>query len=114
MSFIVIIPARYESSRLLGKPLMDIQGKPMVEWTWMQAKKSGATRVVIATESDRVKAVCESFGAEVCLTSEHHESGTERIAEVASVLELNDDDILVNVHISFQPGATFDCFQSAH
>ncbi|MBD3612844.1 MAG: 3-deoxy-manno-octulosonate cytidylyltransferase [Hydrogenovibrio crunogenus] len=97
MSFIVIIPARYESSRLLGKPLMDIQGKPMVEWTWMQAKKSGATRVVIATESDRVKAVCESFGAEVCLTSERHESGTERIAEVASLLGLNDDDILVNV-----------------
>lgn len=97
MSFIVIIPARYESSRLPGKPLMDIEGQPMVQWTWQQAKASGASRVVIATESNDVKQVCEAFGAEVCLTSDQHQSGTERIAEVIEQLQLAEHDIIVNV-----------------
>ncbi|MDA3806831.1 MAG: 3-deoxy-manno-octulosonate cytidylyltransferase [Thiomicrorhabdus sp.] len=97
MSFTVIIPARFESSRLLGKPLKDIHGKPMIQWTWSQAKKSGAERIIIATESLEVKAVCEGFGAEVCLTAEHHQSGTERIAEVIELSGLQDDEIIVNV-----------------
>lgn len=96
-AFTIIIPARFESSRLPGKPLMDINGKPMIEWTWLQAKKSGATRIIIATESVQVKQVCESFGAEVCLTAENHKSGTERIAEVIQLAGLNDNDIIVNV-----------------
>ncbi len=97
MSFTVIIPARFESSRLPGKPLKDIHGKPMIQWTWLQAKKSGAARIIITTESLEVKAVCEGFGAEVCLTAEHHQSGTERIAEVIELSGLQDDEIIVNV-----------------
>ncbi len=97
MSFIVIIPARFESSRLLGKPLKDINGKPMIEWTWRQAHQSGAERIIIATESSEVQSVCEAFGAEVCLTGEQHQSGTERIAEVIEKMGLSDTDIIVNV-----------------
>ena len=97
MSFNVIIPARFASSRLHGKPLMDIHGKPMVYWTWQQAIQSGAARVVIATESAQVKQACLSFGAEVCLTSDQHQSGTERIAEVIDQLRLMDNEIIVNL-----------------
>lgn len=97
MSFIVIIPARFESSRLMGKPLKLIHGKPMIEWTWNQAQKAAAKRVVIATESLQVQQVCEAFGAEVCLTSARHQSGTERIAEVIELLGVSDDEIIVNV-----------------
>lgn len=97
MPFTVIIPARFESTRLPGKPLKDIHGKPMIQWTWLQAKKSGATRIIIATESMEVKNACEQFGAEVCLTAAHHQSGTERIAEVIALMELQDSEIIVNV-----------------
>ncbi len=97
MSFIVIIPARFESSRLPGKPLKAINGKPMIEWTWQQVQRSGAVRTIIATESTEVQRVCEAFGAEVCLTGDQHQSGTERIAEVIEKVGLQDDDIIVNV-----------------
>ncbi len=97
MSFSVIIPARFASTRLHGKPLLDIQGHPMIYWTWRQACQSGATRVVIATESEQVQQVCEDFGAQVCLTSAQHQSGTERIAEVIDRLALADDEIIVNL-----------------
>ncbi|WP_373018753.1 3-deoxy-manno-octulosonate cytidylyltransferase [Thiomicrorhabdus sp.] len=97
MAFTVIIPARFESSRLPGKPLMEIEGKPMIEWTWLQAKKSGANRVIIATESRDVQHICESFGAEVCLTADHHQSGTERIAEVIEIADIQGDEVIVNV-----------------
>ncbi|VAW44890.1 3-deoxy-manno-octulosonate cytidylyltransferase [hydrothermal vent metagenome] len=97
MSFTVIIPARFESSRLPGKPLKSIHGLPMIQWTWQQAQQAGADRVIIATESLEVKAVCEAFGAEVCLTGEHHQSGTERIAEVIDKMGVLDDEVIVNV-----------------
>ncbi len=97
MSFIVIIPARFESSRLPGKPLKEINGYPMIEWTWKQTQKSGAERIIIATESLEVQTVCQAFGAEVCLTGSHHQSGTERIAEVIEKTGLLDTDIIVNV-----------------
>lgn len=97
MSFTVIIPARFESSRLPGKPLKDINGQPMIYWTWQQAQKSGANRIVVATENQQVKLVCEAFGAEVCLTRSDHDSGTERIAEVIDLLNLADNEIIVNV-----------------
>jgi 3-deoxy-manno-octulosonate cytidylyltransferase (CMP-KDO synthetase) len=97
MSFSVIIPARMASSRLYGKPLLDICGQPMVYWTWQQAMKAGAERVVIATESTEVRDACEAFGAEVCLTHDRHQSGTERIAEVIDQLALPDNQVLVNV-----------------
>ena len=95
--FLVVIPARYASSRLPGKPLADIAGQTMIERVYRQAIKSGAERVVIATDDVRVQQVCESFGAEVCMTSPAHNSGTERLAEVVSLLDLADDTVVVNV-----------------
>ena len=65
--FTVIIPARYASSRLPGKPLADIAGKPMIQHVFEQAKQSGATRVIIATDNDLVAAAAKNFGAEVCM-----------------------------------------------
>lgn len=95
--FLVVIPARYASSRLPGKPLADIAGQTMIERVYSQAIKSGAQRVVIATDDARVKQACEGFGAEVCMTSPAHNSGTERLAEVVSLLDLADDTVVVNV-----------------
>jgi len=97
MSFSVVIPARYESSRLPGKPLAVIHGHPMVYWTWLHAKKAGAERVIIATESQQVADMCAKFGAEVCMTGDHHQSGTERIAEVINLCGFAEDDIIVNL-----------------
>jgi 3-deoxy-manno-octulosonate cytidylyltransferase (CMP-KDO synthetase) len=96
-AFVVVIPARYASSRLPGKPLLDIAGKPMVRHVWEQARKSAAQRVVIATDDDRILDVCGTFGAEAVLTRAEHNSGTDRLAEVADVLQLPDDAIVVNV-----------------
>jgi 3-deoxy-manno-octulosonate cytidylyltransferase (CMP-KDO synthetase) len=97
MSFVVIIPARYASSRLPGKPLKDIAGMPMIQRVWHQAVKSGASRVVIATDDSRIQSVAEQFGAEVCMTREDHVSGTDRLQEVASALQLDDSQLVVNV-----------------
>jgi 3-deoxy-manno-octulosonate cytidylyltransferase (CMP-KDO synthetase) len=97
MSFVVIIPARYASSRLPGKPLKDIAGMPMIQRVWQQAVKSGASRVVIATDDSRIQSVAEQFGAEVCMTREDHVSGTDRLQEVASALQLDDSQLVVNV-----------------
>jgi len=93
----VVIPARYASSRLPGKPLQEIAGKPMVRHVWEQACKSAAQRVVIATDDERIVAACRAFGAEVLLTRADHTSGTDRLAEVATQLGLTDDAIVVNV-----------------
>ncbi|KKL02850.1 3-deoxy-manno-octulosonate cytidylyltransferase [Rheinheimera mesophila] len=95
--FLVVIPARYASSRLPGKPLADIAGQTMIERVYRQAMKSGAERVVIATDDARVQQVCEAFGAEVCMTSPAHNSGTERLAEVVTLLGLSADTVVVNV-----------------
>ena len=96
-AFTVVIPARFASTRLPGKPLQDIAGKPMIEHVWAQAKKSSAQRVVIATDDARIVEACQRFGAEVVLTRVDHNSGTDRLAEVASALGLADDAIVVNV-----------------
>lgn len=97
MSFTVIIPARYQSTRLPGKPLADIAGKPMIEWVYQQAMRSGADKVIIATDDSRVEAVAHGFGAEVCMTSPSHESGTERLAEVIDKMSIPESHIIVNV-----------------
>ena len=97
MEFIVIIPARYASTRLPGKPLRDIAGKAMIQRVWEQAGKSAASRVVIATDDPRIEAAAREFGAEVCMTNPDHPSGTDRLQEVASILGLSDDQIVVNV-----------------
>lgn len=97
MSYIVIIPARYGSTRLPGKPLLPIAGKPMVQHVFENAIKSGAERVIIATEDARIVAAVESFGGEVCLTSPTHPSGTDRIAEVIEKKAIPQDTIIVNL-----------------
>ena len=97
VSFTVIIPARYEWSRLPGKPLADIDGKPMVQWVYERSKASGADRIVVATDDERIQQVVAEFGGEVCMTAKHHTSGTERLAEVVESLGLADDSVIVNV-----------------
>ena len=97
MSFTVIIPARFASSRLPGKPLADIAGKPMIQHVFEKAQQSGASRVIIATDKEQVEKAAKAFGAEVCMTSEAHNSGTERLAEVVSKLGIADDEIIVNI-----------------
>lgn len=95
--FIAVIPARFGSSRLPGKPLADIAGRPMIAWVYERAQQSGASDVLVATDDERIAAACREFGAVVELTSASHESGTDRIAEVAERLEWADDRIVVNV-----------------
>lgn len=95
--FTVVIPARYGSSRFPGKPLKVIAGKPMVQLVWEQARKSSAQRVVVATDDVRIFEACQAFGAEVLMTRDDHNSGTDRLAEVAMQLGLAADAIVVNV-----------------
>jgi 3-deoxy-manno-octulosonate cytidylyltransferase (CMP-KDO synthetase) len=95
--FVVVIPARYGSSRLPGKPLLDIGGLPMVAHVWQRALESAATRIVVATDDARIVEAVEAFGGEAILTRADHPSGTDRLAEVASHLKLDDDTIVVNV-----------------
>ncbi|WP_122585596.1 3-deoxy-manno-octulosonate cytidylyltransferase [Pseudomonas viridiflava] len=95
--FTVVIPARYGSSRFPGKPLKVIAGKPMVQLVWEQARKSSAQRVVVATDDVRIFEACQAFGAEVLMTRDDHNSGTDRLAEVATQLGLAPDAIVVNV-----------------
>ncbi|MEZ9231213.1 3-deoxy-manno-octulosonate cytidylyltransferase [Vibrio amylolyticus] len=97
MSFTVVIPARFQSTRLPGKPLADIGGKPMIQWVYEQAIQAGADQVIIATDDERVASAAKSFGGQVCMTSPDHESGTERLAEVVKVMNIADDHIVVNV-----------------
>lgn len=97
LSFSVIIPARFSSSRLPGKPLLDIAGKPMIYHTWKQATLSNAKRVIVATDDERIADTVQSFNGEVCMTGKHHQSGTERLMEVVQKLQLADDEIIVNV-----------------
>lgn len=97
MKFIVIIPARYASSRLPGKMLLDICGKPMLQHVYERALESGAASVYIATDDERIQSVAEDFGAEVILTADTHRSGTDRLAEAAKHLSCHEDDIIVNL-----------------
>ena len=97
MSFIVVIPARFKSSRLPGKPLLDIAGKTMIHHVVEQAKLSKADAVYVATDDARIKDSCQSLGNKVFMTSTEHKSGTDRIEEVACLLNLSEDAIVVNV-----------------
>jgi 3-deoxy-manno-octulosonate cytidylyltransferase (CMP-KDO synthetase) len=94
---VVVIPSRYGSARLPGKPLVEIHGQPMIRWVYEQALKSGVTEVIIATDDERIVKVCKKFGARVELTSNKHQSGTDRIAELATRLDWPDDKIIINV-----------------
>lgn len=97
MSFSVVIPARYASSRFPGKPLADLAGKPMLQHVYERACESEAVRVIIATDDERIANVAQNFGAEVCMTSDDHPSGTDRLQEVVHKLGFYADDIVVNV-----------------
>lgn len=97
MSFVVVIPARYASTRLPGKPLADIHGKPMVQHVVEKALQSGADRVIVATDDVRVQQALQTTGVEVCMTSPDHQSGTERLAEVCRHYGFAADTIIVNV-----------------
>jgi 3-deoxy-manno-octulosonate cytidylyltransferase (CMP-KDO synthetase) len=96
-SFTVIIPARYASTRLPGKPLADIAGKPMVVRVAERAVQAGAARVVVATDDARIRAAVEAQGIAACVTAASHATGTDRLAEAAQQLGLADETIVVNV-----------------
>jgi 3-deoxy-manno-octulosonate cytidylyltransferase (CMP-KDO synthetase) len=97
MPFSVVIPARFGSTRLPGKPLLSIAGKPMVQHVWEQASRSGAGQVVVATDDERIREAAVGFGARVCMTSAAHSSGTDRLQQVAAELGWDGDHIVVNV-----------------
>lgn len=97
MPFTVVIPARLASSRLPGKLLKDIHGKPLIQRVYEQAVKSDADKVIIAADDHLIEKVAQKFGANVCMTSTEHTSGTQRINEVITRLGMSDDAIVVNV-----------------
>ena len=97
VAFTVVIPARYASTRLPGKALADIAGKPMVVHVCDRAKESGASDVIVATDDERIAAAVAAHGYAFALTRADHASGTDRIAEVARQRGWPDDDIVVNV-----------------
>jgi 3-deoxy-manno-octulosonate cytidylyltransferase (CMP-KDO synthetase) len=97
VSFTVLIPARYASTRLPGKPLADIGGKPMVVRVAERALASGAAQVAVATDDERVRAAVAAQGFAACMTRTDHPTGTDRLAEAAALLGLPDDAIVVNV-----------------
>ena len=96
-SFIAVIPARLASTRLPNKPLADIAGKPMVVRVAERALLSGASRVVVAVDDQSIFDACQAHGLDVLLTSTQHPTGTDRLSEVATRLQLDDDAIVVNV-----------------
>jgi 3-deoxy-manno-octulosonate cytidylyltransferase (CMP-KDO synthetase) len=97
MPFRVVIPARFDSSRLPGKVLLPLAGKPMLQWVHERARASGAAEVCIATDDERIATAARGFGADVAMTARTHVSGTDRIAEVALTRQWRDEDIVVNV-----------------
>lgn len=95
--FRIVIPARYASQRLPGKPLREINGKPMIELVWRAAMQAGATEVIVATDDRRIADTVAGFGGRACMTSSEHRSGTDRILEVARINAWSDDQIVVNL-----------------
>jgi 3-deoxy-manno-octulosonate cytidylyltransferase (CMP-KDO synthetase) len=95
--FVVVIPARLASTRLPRKPLADIGGAPMVARVAEQAAKSAASRVVVATDSDEIMAVCHAYQIEAVKTKDSHPTGTDRLSELVAILGLAQDEIVVNV-----------------
>lgn len=93
----IVIPARYASSRLPGKPLVMLAGKPMIQHVYERALATGIADIVIATDDERIERVAKDFGAQVVMTSPAHENGTERIAEVARLKSWPADTVIVNL-----------------
>ena len=97
MSFSVLIPARYNSSRLPGKPLADLAGKTIVRRVFEAALRSNAELVCVATDSSSILDECNSFNGKSVLTSTDHKTGSDRLSEAASILDMQDDDVVVNL-----------------
>ncbi len=97
LAFKVVIPARMRSTRLPGKMLADIGGKPLVAWVAERAAASGADEVIVATDHQEIADAVSALGWKVCTTSPSHETGTDRVAEVVTLLGLGPDEIVVNV-----------------
>ena len=95
--FHIVIPARFNSSRLPGKPLLRFQGASMIEHVYQRALAAQPQSILIATDDTRIATVAEAFGATVCMTSTEHHSGTDRIAEAAAMQGWDDDTIIVNL-----------------
>lgn len=95
MKFLGVIPARYGSSRFEGKPLANIHGKTMIEWVYKRALQSNLDKIVVATDDVRIEKAVKEFGGEVIMTSKIHETGTDRIAEVAK--HFKDYEVIVNI-----------------
>lgn len=97
VEFAIVIPARYASERLPGKPLREIDGRPMIEWVYRAATASGADDVIVATDDQRICATVEQFGGRAIMTDAGHRSGTDRIVEVVDTLRWSDDRVVVNL-----------------
>lgn len=96
-AYTVIIPARFGASRLPGKPMLELAGKPVIQHVIERALESGAARVVVATDDKRIEQAAIESGAMAVMTRKDHQSGTDRIAEAAQRLALPDDEIIINV-----------------
>ncbi len=96
MNYNIIIPARLKSTRLPNKMLRELHGKPLIEWSWRAAIKSQAKTVLIATDDAQIFDHLTSIGAEVIMTQDSHESGTDRLSEVSQKRQFADDEIIVN------------------
>jgi len=94
---VLVIPARFASTRLPGKPLRLIAGKPMIQHVYERAQQSNFATIVIATDDERIESCCAGFGAAVCMTSTEHETGSDRLAEVVKLYNWSDDTIVVNL-----------------
>ena len=97
MKFTVVIPARYASTRFPGKPLARLGDRTILQRVYERARYSQAERVIIATDDERIAKAATDFGAEVCMTSDQHKSGTERLAEVVAQQSLSDETVIVNL-----------------
>lgn len=95
--FHVVIPARFAASRLPGKPLLTLGGRPLIQWVWECARGSGAASVIVATDDERIREAAVNFGAQCVMTGAQHASGTDRVAEVALVRGFGAEDIVVNL-----------------
>ena len=95
--FHVVIPARYAATRLPGKPLLPIAGRPLIQWVWESARASGAATVVIATDDERIASAARGFGADCTMTAATHASGTDRVAEVVRARGWPGGDVVVNL-----------------
>ena len=95
--FRIVIPARYASTRLPGKPLRVIHGKTMIQWVYESASESDAIEIVVATDDQRIYDTVAGFGGQVCMTSSEHQTGSDRILEVSQKNKWSSEEIIVNL-----------------